>query len=216
MAEQQQDNPTAAARLQARELLRQSSATLNTGSPTRTLRITAHEQSNSNNSRDNTPLDYSREELARRPRSNPRSRTPMRYESPLETDAFRRRSPSPNNNNDDNVARRITIRPLAGATVGTVGARTTTTTIQEQQQQQQQRPSRSRKQGPSHRKIRRWNNDKFSGLAAEIKAANSNNAAAVAEVWLKAQSEAHLYRAIYDPNEHGPSKQVKACVLVLH
>jgi hypothetical protein len=49
-----------------------------------------------------------------RPRSNPRNRTPMRYESPLNADAF-----LPTNNE----GRRITIRPMtAGRAVGTTMA----------------------------------------------------------------------------------------------
>ena len=56
------------------------------------------------------------ESLARRPRSNPRTRTPMRYESPLNPNAFRREQPSP----ERREGLRITVRPLAGAGVGTV------------------------------------------------------------------------------------------------
>jgi hypothetical protein len=60
------------------------------------------------------------ESLARRPRSNPRTRTPMRYESPLNPDAFRRDQPSP----ERREGLRITVRPLAGAAVGmTLGGR---------------------------------------------------------------------------------------------
>lgn len=55
------------------------------------------------------------ESLARRPRSNQRTRTPMRYESPLNPDAFRRDQPSP----ERREGLRITVRPLAGAAVGT-------------------------------------------------------------------------------------------------
>ncbi len=35
------------------------------------------------NSRSNTPTSYTYQDLARRPRSNPRNRTPMRQESPI-------------------------------------------------------------------------------------------------------------------------------------
>ena len=48
--------------------------------------------------------------LTRRPRSNPRTRTPMRYESPLDPEAFRRGEHSP----ERIEAQRITVRPLAG------------------------------------------------------------------------------------------------------
>jgi hypothetical protein len=60
---------------------------------------------------------------------------------------------------------------------------------------------RSRKQGPGCRKIRRWNNEKFTNLAAEIKASSARGALC-AEAILRAQDEAHLYRAVYDPKDH--------------
>jgi len=204
---QPEETAAATARLEeARAMLRQSSSNL--GSPTRTLRITAHEQ------RSHTPPTSSltQDELARRPRSNPRSRTPMRYESPLEADAFRLGSTSssgpPEEGEDAQqqqpVSHRITIRStLAGSAVGTVAR------IREQRPVTPNR--KSHKQGPSHRKIRRWNNDKFSGLAAELKASSSSSTAA--DVLLLAQSEAHLYRAVYDPKEHGPSKELKEYVV---
>jgi hypothetical protein len=51
-----------------------------------------------------------------RPRSNPRNRTPMRYESPLNSNAFRiDEEPRPNRATE---GQRITIRPLAGSAVG--------------------------------------------------------------------------------------------------
>lgn len=162
------------------------SNSLNLGSPTRTLHLTAAEQS----SRDNTPTPVSLDDLARRPRSNPRSRTPMRYESPLESNALR--SPSPVHEE----SQRVNIRPLvAGRPVG--AAHHGRFTIHEHGND----TPKSAKQGPSHRKLRRWNNDKFSGLAAEI----GSKAAAV---WTKAQADAHLYRDIYDPKEHCQSDKI--------
>ena len=194
------------------ESLRRSSSNL--GSPTRTLRITAHEQQQQQQSHQHdTALLLSEEMMMARsrPRSNPRSRTPMRYESPLEPDAFTRRSPSPNNNNEDAAltTRRITIRPMAGRAVGTTSVRTTI-----REQQQPRASIRSRKQGhPSQRKIRRWNNDRFAGLAAELVAASKHSGILAADALLQAQSEAHLYRSVYDFNEHGPSEPVKKYVL---
>jgi hypothetical protein len=198
------NNDEDAARLQeARALFRQSSSNLNTGTPTRTLRLTAHEQQQQQSaaSRTSTPPVYTREELTRRPRSNPRSRTPMRYESPLEHDAFtsKRESLGPSLQPPESTTeshRRITIRPLAGSAVGTVPR------IYEQRRVT---PKSSKQGQPSHRKIRRWNNDKFSGLAAEIASSNAK----AADALLKGQSEAHLYRAIYDPKEHQPSKDMR-------
>jgi hypothetical protein len=180
--------------------LRRSTELLNRGSPTRTLRITASEKS----SRDNTPTPITLEDLSRRPRSNPRSRAPMRYESPLSSDALRAVSPSPVHEEP----RRSTVRPLADATVaGGMGS-----TRESIGGSYSPHKTRSSKQGqPSHRKIRRWNNEKFSGLAAEI-SASSARGVITAEILLKAQREAHLYRPVYDPKEHSRSKEVSRYV----
>lgn len=74
-------------------------------------------------SRESTPTHRHRvtvESLLRRPRSNPRTRTPMRYESPINPAAFHRDEASP----ERREGQRITVRPLAGAPVGTtIGAR---------------------------------------------------------------------------------------------
>jgi hypothetical protein len=165
-------------------------SSLNTGFPTRTLRITVSEQS----SRDNTPNPITIEDLVNRPRSNPRLRTPMRYESPLESDAFRIIPPS--------VVReestRITIRPSAGAAVGSIARRPAN-------HESGVVKSKSAKQGPSQRKIRRWRNENFVGLAAEL---SSSRGAMAAEVLLKAHRDAHLYRSVYDPNDHCRSEPV--------
>jgi hypothetical protein len=70
-------------------------------------------------SRENTPVRVSIESLSRRPRSNPRSRTPMRYESPLDPGEFRRESLVSDESSPANEGRRVTIRPLAGSAIGT-------------------------------------------------------------------------------------------------
>lgn len=80
--------------------------------PSRTLRISEAEAS-----RTTPTIDTSR-----RPRSNPRSRTPMRYESPLDPDEFRRIRPQ-DEGDERPDARRITIRPNAGRAVGAVTTR---------------------------------------------------------------------------------------------
>lgn len=59
---------------------------------------------------------------------------------------------------------------------------------------------KSRKQGPSQRKIRRWNNDNFVNLASEISSGKKGRAAAA--VLLKGQADAPKYRSIYNPEEH--------------
>lgn len=72
-------------------------------------------------SRESTPIQrvVSYESLATRPRSNPRSRTPMRYESPLNADAFHRSAIENEEAETRPEGRRVTVRPLAGAAVGT-------------------------------------------------------------------------------------------------
>jgi hypothetical protein len=185
--------------------LRRSTELLSNGSPTRTLRITASEKS----SRDNTPTPITLEDLSRRPRSNPRSRAPMRYESPLNSDALRAVSPSP----VYEEPRRNTVRPLADAVVTVAGGMGSTR--ESLGGHHTPNKTRSSKQGqPSHRKIRRWNNEKFSGLAAEI-SASSARGVITAEILLKAQREAHLYRPIYDPKEHSRSKEVSRYVTTI-
>ena len=185
------------------------SSHLNVGFPTRTIRITEAEQ---RNSRDNTPINI--ENLLNRPRSNLRTRTPMRYESPLESDAFRIERPTTGTittNNNNFEARQISIRPLARSAVGSVPGRNTTTGIDERGGK-----GRSVKQGPSQRKIRKWNNQHFVGLASEIASSSSSGAAfAAADVLLKAHRDAHLYRAIYDPKDHRRSLDVDRYVTTI-
>lgn len=60
---------------------------------------------------------------------------------------------------------------------------------------------KSRKQGPSHRKVRRWNNDHFGSLAHELAASSRK----VAHVLAKAQGDAHLYKPILDPSNSQPN-----------
>jgi hypothetical protein len=67
-------------------------------------------------SREGTPGRVSFESLSSRPRSNVRTRTPMRAESPLNANAFRRVSPEASSRE----GQRVSVRPLAGATVGAV------------------------------------------------------------------------------------------------
>ena len=85
-------------------------------SPTRTLFITEAELA----ARDTTPV--AELALRDRPRSNPRSRTPMRYESPLNPAEFRRESLENDAVPERNEARRISIRPLAGRAVGSIAS----------------------------------------------------------------------------------------------
>lgn len=58
----------------------------------------------------------------------------------------------------------------------------------------------STKQRPSHRKLRRWNNDNFVGIAFEL-AKSSSRGPAAAESLLMAQADAPKYRALYNPQD---------------
>jgi hypothetical protein len=172
--------------------LRQEQLSLNTGTPTRTLRLTHQEQSSS---RDPTPS-----EIANR---SPRPRTPrQRLESPLDHDALRRGG----GRGDDAVvvaeeddrrttAQRVTIRLNAGMGVGERApmAARNRPTLSNNNIAEGGPLEPSAKQGPSHRKVRRWNNDRLADLDL--------TSAKVKSIYAKARSEAHLYRAVYNPNE---------------
>jgi hypothetical protein len=117
--------------------------------PTRTLQLSEREHFVSNNAHINNNISPLARVLghvmlssADRPRSNQRTRTPMRHESPAHPDELRAVSPEPtaatvrrrrsNSSSDASSSSprlvnrnhassgRITIRPLAGAAVGTV------------------------------------------------------------------------------------------------
>jgi len=128
-----------------------------------------------------------------RPRSNPRSRTPMRVpEEDHEESA----------SNNTTEGRRITIRLGAGSSVGNNAPSYSSRQIRQQQ------PTRvkSNKQGPSHRKARRWNNDNFVNLAAEL--STTKGSAAAVEALLKGSAEVSKHRSILDHRQH-ESKAMK-------
>jgi len=138
------------------------------------------------------------DDFARRSRSNQRSRTPMRFESPLNANAFREVSPPA----EPREGQRISIRPSAGAVVGSV-LQSNNRPILENNRSARDVCAKSSKQGPSHRKVRRWNNDNFVGLASEL-AKSSGRGAVAAEALLLAQAEAPQFRSIY-PRDMPPS-----------
>ncbi|KAG7362837.1 hypothetical protein IV203_026197 [Nitzschia inconspicua] len=156
---------------------------------------------NSNSNTSPSPLRLNR------PRSNPRNRTPNRIEEdvneeePVERRVLERQQLLPGINNHEGrmEGRRITIRPMAGAAVGTniAGTRIRETA---RAGSTATAPARSRKQGPSHRKVRRWNNDNFVNLAAEINKGGGSLAAA--EALLLGSSHASKQRSILDPQQH--------------
>jgi hypothetical protein len=110
-------------------LRRSSPAAARRVTPTRILRLTEaeHQQQVRESAGGTSPfrLLLTAESLSNRPRSNPRNRTPRRYESPLDPDEFRLRRDQDGegdahaNENNGQQPRRITIRPLAGTAVGT-------------------------------------------------------------------------------------------------
>jgi len=122
----------------------------------------------------------------------------MRYESPINGNAFRDPSADPSVEHRDH--QRVSIRPLAGASVGTTleFASSQATAEVANATARPVTPSKSRKQGPSHRKLRRWNNDNFVGLAAEVAKAGG---VLSAEAMIQAQADASSYRSVYNPLE---------------
>jgi hypothetical protein len=73
-----------------------------------------------------TTITY--DSLMERPRSNPRTRTPMRYESPLSATAFRRGDPEDVSPPPRREGQRVTVRPLvAGVSVGSIPVRRVST-----------------------------------------------------------------------------------------
>ena len=100
------------------------------------------------------------EDLAGRPRSNPRTRTPRRNPSPL--------GPS-------------LIRLGAGGGVGSAMRPSVGSALNSSGHRSSRRPAalataRSSKQGPSRRKVRRWDNDSFAGIASEIRSGRAADA----------------------------------------
>ena len=157
--------------------LRRSNTSLQ--SPTRTLHLDELEALHRSNS---NPRPSSIHSL--RSRSNQRNRTPNRHESPLDPDAFR--SVEPDVQPIEHA--RITIRPRVGALRGTFYPRSI-------EESRQNATPKSTRQGPSHRKIRRWNNDHFNKLAAELQSHRA------AEALRNAHEDAHLYRDIINPGD---------------
>lgn len=124
-----------------------------------------------------------------RPRSNPRSRTPMRISEEHDQEST------------TTEGRRITIRLGTGSGVGT-----NTASYSSRHTRQEPVRVKSKKQGPSHRKVRRWNNDNFVNLAAEL--SSGKGSAAAVEALLKGSAEASKHRSVLDPKQH-ESKAMK-------
>lgn len=151
--------------------------------PTRTIRLTGAEETqrrnNSNsrngsrNGRDNNIL---LSVLSNRPRSNPHTRTPMRYESPLNFNEF--------------------LRPLQQSQQQTQAQEHHNTVILEVQQQ------RSNKQNtPSQRKVRRY---EYTGSLVDYEMNDHT-----INIMKLAEKDLHLYKSIYDPNQHKKSIEME-------
>jgi len=147
------------------------------------------------------------ESLISRPRSNPRSRTPMRYESPLEHAAFREREDP---QDDTFQARTTSIRPTAGMAVGTI--RPVQGRLHHHFDDTIQRPNpvtlKSAKQGPSQRKARRWNNDNFTNTAHELASSSSAKSRASAEILAQAKADVRQFLPIYDFSDKKRSDEI--------
>ena len=140
------------------------------------------------------------EDLRNRPRSNPRSRTPMRHESPLNHDAFHSDRVINNNNNNNSSSSSSSnynhnphpiIRLGSGADRGVhrpvpISLATTSTT------------TKSSKQRPSHRKNNRWNNDNFVNTISDLATSSCPKSRAAAKILAAAQADAVNFLPIYD------------------
>ena len=197
--------------------LRRSSSQV---TPTRTLILSEHEH------REVTPVRIvvTEESLANRPRSNQRTRTPRRYESPLDPDAFRRVADDRGEEGDGahvriiSVGNRGTDRARPISEVPLVSCPSTTTLVPPFPLGFSQKVSlslsllfcffslrhiQSHKQGPSHRKVRRWRNDRFDDLASEV-AQDKGHGSAAADALRRAKDKAHLYRDIVNFRDMSP------------
>jgi len=123
----------------------------------------------------------------------------MRYESPLPTSALgipeEEEHDTEENTAPTTEGQRITILPMAGIARGTNIANF-------RNRQDGSNPvaaTKSRKQGPSHRKQRRWNNDNFVNLAKEV-----GGSGKAAEALLRGHAHAGQYLCILSDE---PSKK---------
>jgi len=160
-------------------------------------------------------------ELANRPRSNPRVRTPMRNVSPfLGTvnrstvtndddglgDGVRANGVEDTNGTGTSSVAQLTLG--AGRAVGTVFREEDLALLRQQKTKSQRTAatkhgSLSDKQGPSHRKLRRWNNDKLVGIASEISRANPTaRGTKIANIYTEADLDRNRYVMPHDPPEY--------------
>jgi len=173
-------------------------------------------------------VSASYQELANRPRSNPRVRTPMRNISAVPLGTVNRSTIVDNGNDDDDAGASARVSNISSAAAGrsATGVRTQLglgaglavgTVLREGDMAllHQQRINRERnklagnngfnsdKQGPSHRKLRRWNNDKFVGIASEISNANPTaRGTQIAKIFAEADMDRSKYTMPNSAMEH--------------
>jgi hypothetical protein len=153
-------------------------------------------------------------DLANRPRSTPRNRTPRRNSTPVLGPVNRSSIANEERNSSNERSSRSTtpntsaayIRPQrivglgANLAVGTVLRTGSLSALHERPgrtaSSMAQQP-RSAKQGPGHRKVRRWNNDKFIGIASDISnslsSKNPQKGMRIANIYAEAEMEKSKY-----------------------
>jgi hypothetical protein len=194
------------------------------------ISLDATNAGNGNGNGNGTPVNSgSYHDIANRPRSNPRNRTPMRNSTPvlgpvnratiandelilnnndLDRPASNPRSGS-NSRRDNHTTSPSTRNPQsqpptrivglgANLAVGTYLRSTTLSALHEhkREREREREPGYknpnlqlSNKQGPGHRKVRRWNNDKFIGIASDISQANPQRGMQIANIYAEAEMD---------------------------
>lgn len=163
------------------------------------------------------------QDLMNRPRSNPRTRTPMRNPSAVGGLAGVNRSTIVHHEegeHEEQQQRGTTtstggrgVALTAGLSVGTVLRESDVAAMHRERMQRDihtnghdQYKQKSNKQGPSHRKVRRWNNDKLVGVATEISRANPTiKGLRVAQIYGEAELHKNKHIMPHKPMEYNSS-----------
>lgn len=160
-------------------------------------------------------------DVASRPRSNPRNRTPMKNTSVVlgtvnrtsiaseeAASASRSSSAGRNNSRPSSASRNRNFTPQqlpqqqqqrvmlgTGLPVGTILSTSALSALHEHRMEHRDiaPQAKSNKQGPGHRKVRRWNNDKFIGISADISHHNPLRGAKIANIYAEAEMNKWQY-----------------------
>jgi len=166
-----------------------------------------------NTIRNSTPTDRSNASplTGYRPRSNPRTRTPMRSNCAVSPAVNRSTVHNDTSDNDaDTANRRSNGRSSTRVQVGLGAGLAVGTILQEDRFMdsfhRRQRlgntftdtnkntyNNKSDKQNPSHRKQRRWDNDKFVGITSDLTHENTNKGIQIAKLYADAQQDYHKW-----------------------